>query len=119
MKAAFFTNYVRKAKTPAEAIQTLSHVINNFDRPYNLSVDLPTGGVGAEGGEPSATSSEVTLFTTMNDLSQNQFYIRPINSINFSKIDLRKLASVKEVKKVPFDKIAQLDGADATELLLK
>jgi len=118
VKAAFFTNYVRKAKTPAEAIQTLSHVINNFDRPYDLSVDLPTGGVGAEGGDPNATSSEVTLFTTMNDLAQNQFYIRPINAINFSKIDLRKLADVKEVKKVPFDKIAQLDGADATDLLL-
>jgi len=119
VKAAFFTNYVRKAKTPAEAIQTLSHVINNFDRPYDLSVDPPTGGVGAEGGDPNATSSEVTLFTTMNDLAQNQFYIRPINSINFSKIDLRKLAVVKEVKKLSFDKIAQLDGSDATELLLK
>jgi penicillin V acylase-like amidase (Ntn superfamily) len=119
VKAAFFTNYVRKAKTPAEAIQTLSHVINNFDRPYDLSIDLPTGGVGAEGGDPNATSSEVTLFTTMNDLAQNQFYIRPINSINFSKIDLRKLTGVKEVKKVSFDEIAQLNGADATELLLK
>jgi penicillin V acylase-like amidase (Ntn superfamily) len=119
VKAAFFTNYVRKAKTPTEAIQTLSHVINNFDRPYDLSVDLPTGGVGAEGGDRNATSSEVTLFTTMNDLAQNQFYIRPINSINFSKIDLRKLASVKEVKKVSLDKIAQLHGADATDLFLK
>lgn len=119
VKAAFFTNYVRKAKTPAEAIQTLSHVINNFDRPYDLSVDLPTGGVGAEGGDPNATSSEVTLFTTMNDLAQNQFYIRPINSINFSKIDLHKLAGVKEVKKVSFDQVAQFDGGDATELLLK
>jgi hypothetical protein len=55
----------------------------------------------------------------MNDLVQNQFYIRPINSINFSKIDLRKLADVKEVKKVSLDQIAQLDGADATDLLLK
>jgi penicillin V acylase-like amidase (Ntn superfamily) len=119
VKAAFFTNYVRKAKTPAEAIQTLSHVINNFDRPYDLSVDLPTGGVGAEGGDPNATSSEVTLFTTMNDLAQNQFYIRPINAINFSKIDLRKLAGVKEVKKVSLDQVAQLNGADATDLLLK
>jgi penicillin V acylase-like amidase (Ntn superfamily) len=119
VKAAFFTNYVRKAKTPAEAIQTLSHVINNFDRPYDLSVDLPTGGVGAEGGDHNATSSEVTIFTTMNDLTQNQFYIRPISAINFSKIDLRKLAGVKEVKKLSFDTLAQNDGGDATELLLK
>jgi penicillin V acylase-like amidase (Ntn superfamily) len=118
VKAAFFTNYVRKAKTPAEAIQTLSHVINNFDRPYDLSIDLPTGGIGAEGGDPNATSSEVTLFTTMNDLAQNQFYIRPINSINFSKIDLRKLAGVKGVKKVSLDQVAQLNGGNATSLFL-
>ena len=119
VKAAFFTTYVKKAQTPAEAIQTLSHVINNFDRPYNLSIDPPTGGAGAEGGDPNAVSSEVTLFTTMNDLAQNQFYIRPINAINFSRIDLRKLADVKEVKKVSFDKLAQLDGGDATQLLLQ
>jgi penicillin V acylase-like amidase (Ntn superfamily) len=118
VKAAFFTNYVRKAKTPAEAIQTLSHVINNFDRPYDLSID-------PEGSNPEAANAvkgavgEVTLFTTMNDLAQNQFYIRLINSINFSKIDLRKLANVREVKKVSFDAVAQLNGADATELFLK
>ena len=118
VKAAFFTNYVRKAKTPAEAIQTLSHVINNFDRPYDLSID-------PEGSNPEAANAvkgavgEVTLLTTMNDLAQNQFYIRPINSINFSKIDLRKLAGVKDVKKVSLDQVAQLNGADATELLLK
>jgi len=119
VKAAFFTNYVRKAKTPSEAIQTLSHVINNFDRPYDLSVDLPTGGVGAEGGDPNAASSEVTLFTTMNDLAQNQFYLRPINTINFSKVDLTKLTGLKEFKKVSLDQIAQLNGADATDLFLK
>jgi hypothetical protein len=64
-------------------------------------------------------NSEVTLFTTMNDLAQNQFYIRPINAINFAKIDLHKLADLKEVKKVSFDQVAQLNGADATELFLK
>lgn len=64
-------------------------------------------------------NSEVTLFTIMNDLAQNQFYIRPINAINFSKIDLRKIADLKEVKKVSLDQVAQLDGSDATELFLK
>ena len=62
--------------------------------------------------------TEVTLFTTMNDLSQNHFYFRPINAINFSKVDLRKLADVKELKTVSLDKFAQLNGADATSLFL-
>ena len=118
VKAAFFTNYVRKAKTPAEAIQTLSHVINNFDRPYDLSID-------PEGSNPEAANAvkgavgEVTLLTTMNDLAQNQFYIRSINAMNFSRVDIPKLAGVKELKKVSLDKVAQLHGADATELFLK
>jgi len=118
VKAAFFTTYARKAKSPTEAIQTLSHVINNFDRPYDLSMDPAGSNIEAAAGD-KGMNSEVTLFTTMNDLAQNQFYIRPINAINFAKIDLRKLADVKEVKKVSFDQVALLDGGNATELFLK
>ena len=118
VKAAFYTTYVRKAKTPAEAVQTLSHVINNFDRPYDLSID-PEGSNAESANGSKGAIGEVTLFTTMNDLAQNQFYIRPINAINFSRVDLPKLADVKEFKKVSLDKIAQLDGGDATGLLLK
>jgi len=118
VKAAFFTTYVRKAKSPTEAIQTLSHVINNFDRPYDLSIDPAGSNTEAAAGD-TGMNSEVTLFTTMNDLAQNQFYIRPINAINFAKIDLHKLADLKEVKKVSFDQVAQLDGGNATELFLK
>jgi penicillin V acylase-like amidase (Ntn superfamily) len=118
VKAAFFTTYVRKAKSPTEAIQTLSHVINNFDRPYDLSMDPAGSNTEAAAGD-TGMNSEVTLFTTMNDLAQNQFYIRPINAINFAKIDLHKLADLKEVKKVSFDQVAQLDGRNATELFLK
>jgi penicillin V acylase-like amidase (Ntn superfamily) len=117
VKAAFFTTYVRKANSPTEAIQTLSHVINNFDRPYDLSVDPAGSNTEAAAGD-TGMNSEVTLFTTMNDLAQNQFYIRPINTINFAKIDLRKLDGVKEVKKVSIDQVAQLNGADATSLFL-
>ena len=93
-------------------------MINNFDRPYDLSVD-PEGSNAESANGVKGVNGEVTLFTTMNDLSQNQFYIRPINAINFSKIDLQQLGDVKEFKKVSLDKVAQLQGADATDLLLK
>jgi penicillin V acylase-like amidase (Ntn superfamily) len=118
VKAAFYTTYVRKAKTPAEAIQTIAHVINNFDRPYDLSID-PEGSNAESANGSKGAIGEVTLFTTMNDLAQNQFYIRPINAINFSRVDIPKLAGVKEFKKISLDQIAQFNGADATELLLK
>jgi penicillin V acylase-like amidase (Ntn superfamily) len=67
----------------------------------------------------AATNTEVTLWTSMSDMARKQYYIRPINSINFSMIDIPKLANVKELKKVSLDQIAQLHGADATELFLK
>jgi penicillin V acylase-like amidase (Ntn superfamily) len=119
VKAAFYSTYARKEKTPAEAILTLSHVINNFDRPYDLSVDLPSTAAGGESDHPSAVNSEVTFFTAMKDLSQVQFYIRTINAFNFSKIDLPRLADVKEMKKVPLAKVDALGGGDATELFMK
>jgi penicillin V acylase-like amidase (Ntn superfamily) len=118
VKAAFYTNFVRKAKTPAEAIQTISHVINNFDRPYDLSIDPQGSNAEAANGSTGAVG-EVTLFTTMNDLAQNQFYIRSINAMNFSRVDILKLAGVKEFKKVSLDEVAEFNGADATYLLLR
>ena len=118
VKAAFYTTYVEKAKTPDEAIQTLSHVINNFDRPYGLSVNTLSSSSGVSAGD-TTTNTEVTLWTTMSDMARKQYYIRPIQSMNFSMIDIPKLANVKELKKVSLDKVAQLHGADATELFLK
>lgn len=119
VKAAFYSNYVRKAKTPKEAIQTLSHVMNNFDRPYELSIDLPGSASPGETSDPSKSVTEVTYFTVMNDLGQHHFYIRTINAINYSKIDLSKLAGLKKIKTVSTTKVDELNGRDATELFLK
>ena len=49
IKAAFYSTFVEKAKTPKQAIQNLSHVMNNFDRPLNITIDLPGTGSKAEG----------------------------------------------------------------------
>jgi hypothetical protein len=93
-------------------------VINNFDRPYGLSVNTLSSSSGVSAGD-TTTNTEVTLWTTMSDMARKQYHIRPIQSINFSMIDIPKLANVKELKKVSLDKVAQLQGADATELFLK
>ena len=119
VKAAYYSNFVRKPKTPKEAIYILSHVMNNFDRPFDLSVDAPGTGSSSEGANKGAAATEVTYFTVMNDLTQNHFYIRTINSINYSKIDLNKLAVLKKIKAVPIDKVNEQGGLDATELFLK
>lgn len=118
VKAAFYSTYIEKAKTPKQAIQNLAHVMNNFDRPVNITIDLPGTGSKAEGAS-SLPTSEATYFTVLNDLANNQFYIRTIYAMNFSRFDLRKLAPVKKVKVVTWDKLNATDGGDATYLFLQ
>ncbi len=114
VKAAFYTQFVRKADNPEDAVITLGHILNNFDRPYDLSIDK---GFSAEGGLPGQTTSEVTLFTWMNDKVRNLYFLRTIDALNFSTFDIAKLAPIKSVVNVPLAKIndASLDG---TQVLL-
>lgn len=114
VKAAYYTQFVRKADSPEDAVITLGHILNNFDRPYDLSVDK---GYSAEGGKPGTTSSEVTLFTWMNDKVRNLYFLRTIDALNFVQFEIDKLAPIKSVVTVPLAKIndASLDG---TQVLL-
>ncbi|MFZ9683374.1 MAG: linear amide C-N hydrolase [Cephaloticoccus sp.] len=114
VKAAFYTQFVRKADNPEDAVITLGHILNNFDRPYDLSIDT---GFTAEGGLPGQTTSEVTQFTWMNDKVRNLYFLRTIDALNFATFDIAKLAPIKSVVNVPLAKIndASLDG---TQVLL-
>jgi len=114
VKAAFYTQFVRKADNPEDAVITLGHILNNFDRPYDLSIDK---GFSAEGGTAGTTSSEVTLFTWMNDKVRNLYFLRTIDALNFAKFEIEKLSPITKMVTIPLDKIndAALDG---TQVLL-
>jgi len=116
VKAAYYTNFVRKAKTSDEAIVTLAHILNNFDRPYSLTEDPP--GAGGDGPEIAETSTEVTSFTWMNDKARNRYYLRTIEQINFVVFEIDRLTSIKRIVSVPFSEMndSMLDG---TSILLK
>ena len=114
VKAAYYTQFVRKADSPEDAVITLGHIMNNFDRPYDLSIDK---GYSAEGGKPGSTTSEVTLFTWMNDKSRNLYFLRTIDALNFAQFEIDKLAPIKKVVTVPMDKIND-DQLDGTQILL-
>lgn len=117
VKAAYYVNYAKKAKTPEEAIQTLSHVINNFDRPLDITMDAP-GGAGGESVASKKPTSEATYFTVMNDFSRGYFYIRTINMINWLRFDMKKLANIKTTKVVKFAAINSATSLDGTDLFL-
>lgn len=120
VKAAYYSNFAHKAKTPDQALKTLSHVMNNFDRPKDISADKPGTASKAEAFAANKISSESTYFTVMNDLSRGHFYLRTINSINFSKFDVRQLSnSLKQTKVITFNAINDFPNLDATQLFLK
>jgi penicillin V acylase-like amidase (Ntn superfamily) len=114
VKAAFYIQFVRKADSPEDAVITLGHIMNNFDRPYDLSIDE---GYSAEGGTAGTTSSEVTLFTWMNDKARNLYFLRTIDALNFATFEIDKLSPIKKVVNVPLDKIND-DQLDGTQILL-
>ena len=116
VKAAYYANYALRASSSEEAIQTLSHVMNNFDRPVDITLDEPSNTGGAEAGQSNIASSEATYFTVMNDLNQGHFYIRTIKQINFVRFDLQKLAGIKERTIVSFSAISKSTDIDGTSL---
>ncbi len=60
-------------------------------------------------------SSEVTVWTTLQDLSRNLLYFRSINAMNWSVIDMNKLKDVKQIKSISTFDVDQA-GADAFKL---
>jgi penicillin V acylase-like amidase (Ntn superfamily) len=117
IKAAYYSTFIQKADTPKQAILNLAHTMNNFDRPVDITIDLPGTGSAAE-GSTAVVTSEATYFTVLVDMNTNQFYIRTISSMNFSRFDLAKLTAVKEMKTLMFPVIEATDGGDATGLFL-
>jgi choloylglycine hydrolase len=114
VKAAYYVTYARKASSADQAVITLGHILNNFDRVYDISTDQ---GADSEGASSNSVSSEVTQFTWMNDKARNRFYLRTIDALNFSTFELDRLSSIKRVVKVP---IAQINDAhlDGTQVML-
>jgi penicillin V acylase-like amidase (Ntn superfamily) len=90
-------------------VVTLAHIMNNFDRPLDLSIDE---GTTSGDGVSTSTVSEVTIWTVVRDLSRNLVYFRSIEAMNWSVIDMNKLKDVKEIKKASVFDINQA-GADA------
>jgi penicillin V acylase-like amidase (Ntn superfamily) len=96
VKAAYYVNYVRKAKTPSEAIQTVAQIMNNFDRPYDLTIDIGDG-LG-NGLFDKGRWSDATQWIVLNDLSQNVFYVRSIDSMNWTIIDFDQIKNGNTLK---------------------
>ncbi|MBR0648304.1 linear amide C-N hydrolase [Roseomonas terrae] len=122
VRAAFYAQFTEKAATPDLAVQTLAHVMNNFDRPRGVTIDYPDGegshlevkGLSDGGTTPYAT--EFTCWTSLSDLDRKLFFVRDYRSLNYTCFDLGALAGSKVPAVIPMRKFAGA-ATDATAAL--
>lgn len=122
VRAAYYATFAEKPAAE-NAIRTLGHIMNNFDRPRGITIDpAQSGGLEVEGISASADQqykTEYTSWTVLGDLANNVFYIRTYNAINFIKFDLNRLFAQSELKIASLEKISTLEMLDATDALLR
>ena len=97
VRAAFYAQYAEKADTPDRAVTTLAHVMNNFDRPRGVTIDLPEVGsshleVKGLDGPGGGAASEFTCWTSISDLDRKLFFLRAYDACNYTRFDLSALA---------------------------
>lgn len=123
VRAVYYAQFAEKAKTPAAAVQTLSHVMNNFDRPRGITIDerfkeslqnMVAPGVNGH----SMYISEYTSWTALSDLAQRKFYVRGYGALNYVCFDLVQLQTLKEIRKAPLTMFAE-DAVSASARLLQ
>lgn len=122
VRAAFYAQFTEKAETPDQAVRTLAHVMNNFDRPRGVTIDYPEEGAGHlevagldhDGTEPYTT--EFTSWTNLSDLDRGLFFVRTYKAMNFAVFDLNRLSALTAPRVVPLDRIDGMAG-DATDLM--
>jgi len=85
VRAVFYTSFVQIADTPQEAMIELSHIMNKFDRPKNMT-------------KSDKNSSEYTEWTSLTDIQKKELYVRSYYSLNYAKYTLEEFS--KEGEKV-------------------
>lgn len=121
VRAVYYSQFAEKAKNPDQALSTLAHVMNNFDRPRGITVDERFEGEIANITAPGVAghrtyTSEYTSWTALSDLSQLTFKVRSYDNLNYIDFDLKALANQTSKKTVPLSKIAA-EMASGTQAL--
>ena len=116
VRAVYYAQFAEKASDPDGAILTLARVMNNFDRPKDITYDPPGSG-GGEGDALAMGDTEYTPWTILADLSQARVFLRTYYGLNYTMFDLSQLADTDELKVMPISAIDGL-GSDGTSALL-
>lgn len=121
VRAVYYSQYAQKVTAPDDAVRTLAHIMNNFDRPKDITIDTNAG--GNEGIAAVATkdsppfTSEYTSWTALTDLNRSVLYVRTYGGLNYSTFDLTKLAAGKAVLSLPLATLDGMAGDDTAALI--
>ena len=112
IKALYYSQFALKAETSDEAVYMIAHVMNNFDRPLNITLDPPNPSDPSPEGKGD---SEFAVWTALSDLSRRKFFIRPYLELNYRQFDLNELSVLKTFKTIPY--ISQDQGLGISDSL--
>lgn len=88
IRAVFYSTFALKGDTPQNAMIELSHVMNKFDRPKNMT----RAEIGEAGGSSSG-GSEYTEWTSLTDLKNQELHLRTYYELNYTKYSIKDYTS--------------------------
>lgn len=98
IRGIYYSTHARKAGSSSEAMNTLAHIMNRFDRTKDITVDT----MGESGSNTGKITTEYTVWTTLSDLSNGVMMIRGYNDINYTSYSLEQF---KNATKPVFERI--------------
>lgn len=101
VKAFYYSSYANSVSDPDLQIVELGHVMNNFDRPKNITKELTSA---AQDGTPEKYMTEFTLWTVLTDLTRGLLYIRLYDDLNYQKFTFDQFKDKTEEVSVPLIK---------------
>nr|WP_317632187.1 linear amide C-N hydrolase [uncultured Flavobacterium sp.] len=90
VKAFYYSNYANKVADPDLQLAELGHVMNNFDRPKNITKEVSSL---AKDGTPEKYMTEFTLWIVLTDLSRGILYVRTYDNLNYQKYTFEQFAN--------------------------
>lgn len=91
VRAVFYHTYAPNTENAKEAMNTLAHIMNNFDRTKNITADTIGEGEGAGG----ILLSEYTVWTCLSDLSNGVICIRGYGEMNYHQYTIAQFSDQK------------------------
>ena len=102
VKAFYYSSFANKVDDADLQIAELSHIMNNFDRPKNITKEVASM---AKDGTPEKYMTEFTLWVVLTDLTRGQLYVRLYDSLNYQKFTFDQFKDKTEMISTPLVKV--------------